>query len=264
MIDGDYRTTHNTDRAFNNRYRTGGNRNPLKSVSGSLGRVVSSGILKVIGGVVGGMIWDIASAPSVGDATCPLGGCSTVQDKIIVTDLAKINHDTGRVSVARPTPATAGIGSGNNSGNGGIRTTFADPEDEDDGDDDGDDHDDPLHGDSDYVDLYKAPARGTANQLYERGFREADFPGSKGSIPDGNAYFGVGRTGLDIALDYTSRGGWDKAVLRVRVPRSDFMRLWGSKEFVGSHNGVPNSEVSIPKTMFDSLNGFARTLTWLE
>jgi hypothetical protein len=108
--------------------------------------------------------------------------------------------------------------------------------------------------------MYKAPARGTADELYERGFSEADFPGSGNGFPDGRAYFGVGRTGHDIALDYASRGEWDNAVLRVRVPRPEFTRLF--KQFVGNHNGVPNSEVRIPNTMFDSLNQFTRTITW--
>ncbi|MEU4385346.1 RHS repeat-associated core domain-containing protein [Promicromonospora sp. NPDC023805] len=131
-IDGDYRLTQNTNRAVANR-NSGWNIN----LSGALGRVVSSTGLKFILGVVGGVISDIASAPSVADATCPIGGCSTVQDKIVVPDIARMNQDTGAVSVTRPTapsPATGGAGSGNNSGNGGIKTTFADPEEE--GDDD--------------------------------------------------------------------------------------------------------------------------------
>lgn len=177
-IDGNYRLTYNTDRAFNNRYRSGGNRNPLKSVSGSLGRVVSSGILKVIGGVVGGMIWDIASAPSVGDATCPLGGCSTVQDKIVVTDLAKINHDTGTVSATRPTspsPATGGAGSGNNGGNGGIRTTFAEPDEEE-----GDDGDDDLHNEVEYL-----GSRDSGQNL----IRDATANGDRWQIKTGHGFF---------------------------------------------------------------------------
>ncbi|RMI45213.1 hypothetical protein EBN88_03490 [Streptomyces triticirhizae] len=108
------------------------------------------------------------------------------------------------------------------------------------------------------VSIYKAPSRGTTQRLLEDGFDPADFPGSGNGYPDGRAYFGLQDEGREIALDYASRGGYDSAVVRVRIPEADFDRYFSS--YVGSHNGVPGVEVAIPNTQFEVLNRYPREL----
>ncbi|MDT7783050.1 MAG: hypothetical protein QOF58_1469, partial [Pseudonocardiales bacterium] len=106
--------------------------------------------------------------------------------------------------------------------------------------------------------LYKAPGKGMTDRLLNEGFDIADFPGSGNGFPDGRAYFGLNDTGREVALDYASRGGYDSAVLQVRIPLADFEKHF--RQYVGSHNGVPNAEVAIPNTMFDLLNKYPRSL----
>ncbi|MEV6867420.1 DNRLRE domain-containing protein [Streptosporangium subroseum] len=111
----------------------------------------------------------------------------------------------------------------------------------------------------DFVDIFKAPGKGTADKLLKDGFDPNDFPGpfSGSSYPDGKAYFGLSDKGKEIALDYASRGNWDSTVIRIRIPKAAFEELFS--KHVGSHNGVPNSEVGIPSTLFGALNKFPRT-----
>ncbi|WP_053170603.1 polymorphic toxin-type HINT domain-containing protein [Streptomyces sp. SBT349] len=108
------------------------------------------------------------------------------------------------------------------------------------------------------VSIYKAPSRGTTQRLLEDGFDPADFPGAGNGYPDGRAYFGLQDEGREIALDYASRGGYDSAVIRVRIPEADFGRYFSS--YVGSHNGVPGVEVAIPNAQFEILNRYPREL----
>jgi RHS repeat-associated protein len=106
--------------------------------------------------------------------------------------------------------------------------------------------------------LYKAPGKGMADKLLNDGFDPADFPGSGNGFPDGRAYFGLNDTGREIALDYASRGGYDNAVIQVRIPKADFDEHF--RQYIGSHNGVPGSEVAIPNTVFDRLNQYPRSV----
>lgn len=289
LIDGDYKLTQQANKAFQNPVKAPNTSwapppvvppqiappvttSPTTTAGRAATQVATRAATKAatrsvpIVGVIAEMI---IFAPSVADGTCPVGGCTNQQPAVTVSNGATTAIETGTVDVTPAPKDTLGGGNpgqgSNGKGNGGgsgTKTTFADPaDDEGDG---ADGRDDPLEGDSEYVDLYKAPARGSADRLFEKGFSEADFPGAEHQFPDGRAYFGVGGTGRDIALDYASRGNWDSAIIRVRIPRGEFKELWGSRSFVSNHNGVPNSEVSIPNTMFDALNKFPRTITWLE
>jgi RHS repeat-associated protein len=138
-IDGNLRQTDWTNRLFANKYNRDANLNPVKALprlAPKLAARVGVGLIfGVVIGVVANMVWDVANAPSVGDATCPIGGCPYLQDKIIVTDLAHMNRETGTVSVTRPPapqPAAGGASNiGIGGGDGGTRTTFADPADDD-------------------------------------------------------------------------------------------------------------------------------------
>jgi hypothetical protein len=108
------------------------------------------------------------------------------------------------------------------------------------------------------VSIYKAATSGMTDDIMENGFNPVHFPGSGNGYPDGRAYFGLHDIGKEIALDYASRGGYDNAVIHIRIPKAEFEQNFG--RFVGKHNGVPNSEVSIPKEMFDQLNSYPREL----
>ncbi|MFJ6352732.1 SpvB/TcaC N-terminal domain-containing protein [Streptomyces sp. NPDC092046] len=110
--------------------------------------------------------------------------------------------------------------------------------------------------DDDTVTLYKAPGKGMTQRLLQFGFQPQDFPGEGNEYPDGRAYFGLGEAGRMIALDYASRGGYDGTVIEVRIPRKDFEMYF--RDNVGRHNGVPDSEVGIPKEKFDILNRYPR------
>ncbi|MFF5076327.1 polymorphic toxin-type HINT domain-containing protein [Actinoplanes sp. NPDC000266] len=110
---------------------------------------------------------------------------------------------------------------------------------------------------SDECILYKAPTKGMTDKLEKEGFDPADFPGPDGPYQDGKAYFGLNEKGLEIALDYASRGAYDTAIIRVRIPKADFEKYF--KQFIGNHNGVPNSEVAIPNTAFERLNQYPRS-----
>jgi Pretoxin HINT domain len=78
------------------------------------------------------------------------------------------------------------------------------------------------------VTIYKAPARGMTDSLMNHGFDPADFPGSGNGFPDGKAYFGLHDVGKEIALDYASRGGYDNAVISIRIPKDDRGKGGGS------------------------------------
>ncbi|WP_397428956.1 hypothetical protein [Pseudofrankia sp. BMG5.37] len=108
------------------------------------------------------------------------------------------------------------------------------------------------------VSIYKAPAKGATGKLLKDGFDPADFPGSGNGYPDGRAYFGPHDEGREIALDYASRGQYDSAVIHIRIPKADFDRYFS--QHVGSHNGVPGTEVAIPNTLFNILNQYPRSL----
>ncbi|MFD4129991.1 putative T7SS-secreted protein [Streptomyces globisporus] len=108
------------------------------------------------------------------------------------------------------------------------------------------------------VPIYKAPGKGMTDRLLQEGFQESDFPGSGNGYPDGKAYFGLADEGKTIAFDYASRGGYDGGVIEIRIPKADFDQYF--REHIGSHNGVPNTEVAIPNTLFDRLNQYPRIL----
>ena len=108
------------------------------------------------------------------------------------------------------------------------------------------------------VSIYKAPGTGMTDTLLKDGFKESDFPGSGNGYPDGRAYFGLADDGKTIALDYASRGGYDGGVIEIRIPKADFDQHFS--QYVGSHNGVPGTEVAIPNTAFDTLNQYPRSL----
>ncbi|UWZ34801.1 hypothetical protein Drose_26920 [Dactylosporangium roseum] len=110
----------------------------------------------------------------------------------------------------------------------------------------------------DPVSIYKAPGKGMTQKLLDDGFTPDDFPGSGNGYPDGRAYFGLGDEGKAIAQDYASRGGYDGTVIHIRIPRADFDQHFAPH--VGSHNGVPRTEVAVPNTMFGILNRFRREL----
>jgi Pretoxin HINT domain len=110
----------------------------------------------------------------------------------------------------------------------------------------------------DDVNLYKAPGAGMTNKLLKDGFTSEDFPGSGNGYPDGRAYFGLNEDGKTISLDYAGRGGYDGSVLQVTVPRADFEQNFA--QYVGAHNGVPDTEVAIPNTVFNVLNQYPRSI----
>ncbi|MBO1415405.1 RHS repeat-associated core domain-containing protein [Streptomyces sp. FH025] len=108
------------------------------------------------------------------------------------------------------------------------------------------------------ITIYKAPSKGMTDRLLSDGFSERDFPGSGNGYPDGRAYFGLEDDGKTIALDYASRGGYDGGVVQIRIPKADFEQHF--RQYVGSHNGVPNVEVAIPNTAFGILNQYPRSM----
>jgi hypothetical protein len=113
----------------------------------------------------------------------------------------------------------------------------------------------------DMVSIYKAPTKGTTQQLLKNGFQPQNFPGDGAgpeyAYPNGRAYFGVGEAGKGVALDYASRGGYDSNIIKIDIPAPEFDHYFG--KYVGSHNAVPNIEVAIPNTMFDILNQYRMT-----
>ncbi|MFB7539371.1 polymorphic toxin-type HINT domain-containing protein [Streptomyces zaomyceticus] len=112
-----------------------------------------------------------------------------------------------------------------------------------------------VHNSDCDVTLYKAPYKGDTERILTDGFDPADYPGSGNGYPDGRAYFGLNEIGKEIALDYSTRGGYDGTVIQVRIPKDDFEKHFS--KYIGKHNGVPNSEVSIPKELFGRLNSYS-------
>ena len=91
--------------------------------------------------------------------------------------------------------------------------------------------------------LYKAPKKDTTDKLLKDGFKPEDFP-KDGPYADGKAYFGFENKGKEIALDYSTRGGYDPKVLQIRIPRADFEKYF--REHVQNYDAVPNGQVGIP------------------
>ncbi|GGS63856.1 hypothetical protein GCM10010259_60740 [Streptomyces daghestanicus] len=108
------------------------------------------------------------------------------------------------------------------------------------------------------VSLYKAPGKGMTEKIMKDGFDPEDFPGTPGDYPDGSAYFGVEEKGKEIALDYASRGYWDSNVVQIRIPKADFDKHFA--EDVAKYDGIPGAQAIIPKTKFEQLNKYPRSI----
>ncbi|TQM63507.1 hypothetical protein FB466_1772 [Klugiella xanthotipulae] len=115
-----------------------------------------------------------------------------------------------------------------------------------------------IGGAPDSVLIYKALPEGTTDRVLRDGFDPADYPGSGWGYPNGRAYFGLGSEGERIATDYSTYRGYDPIPIEIAIPRADFDAHFS--EHIGRHNGVPNSEVAIPKEQFDILNQYPRSL----
>jgi hypothetical protein len=112
----------------------------------------------------------------------------------------------------------------------------------------------------DTVNIYKAPSTGATDKLMNEGFRKEDFPGDpkQWGYPDGRAYFGMQDRGRQIALDYATRGGYDRSVVQICIPKADFERHF--RAHVLDYDGVPDAQIAIPNTMFDILNRYPRSV----
>ncbi|WP_156753515.1 polymorphic toxin-type HINT domain-containing protein [Actinokineospora pegani] len=115
-----------------------------------------------------------------------------------------------------------------------------------------------THNEDPCVNIYKAAQKGMTEKILRDGFQPEDFP--RGNGMDGKAYFGVEKSGKDIALKYASHGTYDDEIIQVTIPKDvyDAQFLAHQYKYEGREGQY---EVSIPQELFPILNQYKPVVT---